>query len=610
MKRKSLLFKMLFAFMLLLGFGSVNMMAQTLKHSYTFDGNANDAVGNVNGTVSGGVFENGTYIMFNGDEYIEFDAAALALNTYEAITVETYVKRGTNGDNEYNAVWSFNGYRGGNDYLLSIVRGSNSCQTEVNGMGVAGPEPLNDEIHHYVSILTKESLSLYIDGVLVNKKATSGDMISTIGAHPEYPATAFIGKSTWPDASFKGTLYEWNIYEGVLDDATIYDNAKDFGVVSNSALLESLTITNGSLYPAFNPSTTDYVAILDPGTTTMNVTGVAFEAEAGVIGNADVAIDSETGSYTVTVLNGDDLTEYTIKYMVDTELTLKHSYDFNEAFLATDVVGGVNGETSDFTNIFDGAWHADGTNANKIVLDPEQIAINTYPSITFEGHVTLGENPGYTILYYFGGDGNNNATLLRLTDGSGASESWAQISSADNNVTHVATPEPDAFTEHHYVVVVTYGSIKYYLDGYLVGESQITSPDNFISNIGTDVAYLGVGTWNDPLLKADVDEFNIYSGEMDAATVKTRAEAYGIATAIRPEKANNTKVYPTISSGDYTVEFTGKPGLISVYNLAGNLVKKVQPAAAKGSFSIDQPGMYIVKVQGEGGMKTFKVIKK
>ena len=618
MKKRSLLSKFILTSALSGLLGITTMNAQTLKHSYTFeDGTANDVVGTVNGTVSGGVFENGGYVMFAGDEFIEFDAAAIALNEYESITVETYVKRGENADGEYNAVWSFNGYRASNDYLLSIVRGSNTCQTEVNGLGAAGPEPVNGETHHYVSILTKQALKLYIDGVLVSEKATSGDLISNIGTHPDHPATAYIGKSTWPDKSFKGTIYEWNIYEGELDNSTIYTHAKDFGVVTDDSKLKSLSVTNGSLYPSFNPSVTEYTAVLNPGTTSMDVLAVAFEEGALVMdGNSNmdlsgIDVSDESGDITISVITDNGQTDYSIHYLVNTDLTLKHSYDFEDAFAVNDVVGGANGTTTDVMTVFDGAWHADGDQSAKIVLDPAAIAINTYPSITFEGHVTLGENGGYTILYYFGGNGNDNATLLRLTDGSDANESWAQISANNDVKAYAACPEQEPFTTHHYVVVMSYGYVKYYLDGALVSESQISDAANFISNVGTEVAYLGVGTWDDPLLVATVEEFNIYSGEMDAATVAQRCEAYGITpTGVEKTVAKISTLYPTVSNDVFNVEFKDQSGTITVYDLSGNVIKQIQPDGLSATFTVDNPGIYLVQVVSEGVTNTYKVVKK
>ena len=616
MKKRNLLSKLLLTLVLLVTIGILSMNAQVLKHQYTFDGNANDAIGGVNGTPSGGVFDNGGYVLFDGTEYIEFDAAALALNEYESITVESYVERGTNADDEYNVVWYFGGYRGTNDYALSIVRGNSICQTEINGKTASGPEPANGDTHHYVSILTKTSVKLYIDGILNSETSLSEDYISSLGLADGHDAAAFIGKSTWPDKSFKGTIYEWNIYEGELDETTIYNHAKDFVTVDDSKL-SSLTVTEGALYPSFVPATTEYVVVLNPGTNSIDISALPFDEAAIVLGSENsspidlnnIAITEESGDINISVIGaGVDQTDYKIHYIVNTDLTLKHSYDFNTEFDISDGTGSVDGFTG-WLNVFGGAWHADGNQDSKITFDGEALALNTYPSITFEGHVTLGENGGYTILYYFGTDGNSNSTLLRLTDGSDANESWAQI--GGNNVTYAAYPEQDPFTEHHYVIVLTYGYIKYYLDGALVAETQITNSGSYISSIGTEVAILGMGTWNDPLLNADVDEFNIYSGEMDAATVADRCTAYGITpTGVKKTAAKISKVYPTISSDVFNVEFTDQAGTITVYDLSGNVVKQIQPEGLTTTFTVNAPGIYIVQVTSGNVVNTYKVVKK
>ncbi|MFB6344132.1 hypothetical protein ACE1ET_20605, partial [Saccharicrinis sp. FJH62] len=53
-------------------------------------------------------------------------------------------------------------------------------------------------------------------------------------------------------------------------------------------------------------------------------------------------------------------------------------------------------------------------------------------------------------------------------------------------------------------------------------------------------------------------------------------------------------VYPSITSGTFTVEFAGEPGMITVYNLSGKVVKQVVPSSGKENISIDGSGLYII----------------
>ena len=603
MKKKPLLLKVLFATMLLVCMGSINVNAQTLMHSYTFeDGTANDVVGTVHPSVigTGSSFDAGAITLTGGETYLEFSAADLALNTYDALTIESHVTVGEqNGD--YNVLYYFGGNNEDNAHYLSIVRGNNVSQVSANKNHQTGPEPAVGETHHYVTVLTHTTLKLYIDGELIGEKETAGDELAAIGAD-----NAWIGKSTWPDKNWNGTIYEYNIYNGELDDATIMDKAMS-ALITNGSSLKELTLGSGNLYPDFKPTITEYIAILPEGSTSLDISAVAYETGVTINGSGTVQLDGAKGDLFVNVSNGPtDITEYVIHYMVDTDLTLKHSYDFETAFNVYDVVGGVDGTAESFFAISDGAWNADGT--NKITLPADQIALNTYPSISLESFVEVGAHDTYTMLYFFGGEGNNNSTFFRITannDDHGRDQSQATICNAS-----VEYPEPAEGELHHYVTVIEYGSISLYVDGALVGSKDIIDPGQYISNIGADVAYIGASTWPDPVFLGKFFEFNIYSGAMDAATVLSRAEGYGVSTAIEKKPNVNAVVYPTISSDNFTVDFKGKPGVVSVYDLTGNLVDVVTPSSSKAIITVENAGVYIVKVQKDGAVKTFKVIKK
>ncbi|MFB6320889.1 T9SS type A sorting domain-containing protein, partial [Saccharicrinis sp. FJH54] len=75
------------------------------------------------------------------------------------------------------------------------------------------------------------------------------------------------------------------------------------------------------------------------------------------------------------------------------------------------------------------------------------------------------------------------------------------------------------------------------------------------------------------------------------------------------KKAADVSVYPSITSGMFTVEFANEPGMITVYNLSGRVVKQVVPSSGKESISIDGTGLYIIKAESAGASKLFKVVK-
>ena len=104
-----------------------------------------------------------------------------------------------------------------------------------------------------------------------------------------------------------------------------------------------------------------------------------------------------------------------------------------------------------------------------------------------------------------------------------------------------------------------------------------------------------------------MEELNIYEGEMDAATIAQRANDFTTATSTIDEAS--IKVYPTYSSGDFTVQTSGTRGMITVYNLVGKLVVQKQIESNRETVNVQERGMYIMRVQSDNSLKTFKVFK-
>jgi Beta-xylosidase len=187
-----------------------------LKHAYTFeDGTANDKIGNANGTVYGGCIANGAYTTSVNGQYIKLPASTIALNRYSTITTETYVKAGVNP--AWTMLEYFGGLNGANAFWLSIARMDNVSRVAFNPttsgeVGVNGTEPAAGETHHYVTVLTEDALTLYIDGNLVSTSAVPVTLkISGISTD-----NAWLCKGGYPDPTYLGTMYEYNIYSGVM----------------------------------------------------------------------------------------------------------------------------------------------------------------------------------------------------------------------------------------------------------------------------------------------------------------------------------------------------------------------------------------------------------
>jgi hypothetical protein len=233
MKKRYANFKFLTALVLLAFFALPAVTGQaTLMHSYTFeDGTASDVVGTADGTLNGTTYTvtDGVFTATSNGDFISFDPAVLALNTYSTITMEAYVRAGDGTNPGWTVLAYFGGTDGNNAHFMSIARGDNRSQTEYGDTTAIGPELDDGKLHHLVSVLTATDLSFYIDGELMETVAHTKSL-SEINLE-----NAWLGKGGWAtDPTWNGSIYEFNIYEGALDAATITTNSTAFLAASDA----------------------------------------------------------------------------------------------------------------------------------------------------------------------------------------------------------------------------------------------------------------------------------------------------------------------------------------------------------------------------------------
>jgi len=504
----------------------------TLKHSYTFDdGTANDKVGGADGTVKGGTFAEGKFTAEKEGDYIILPANKIAINTYPSITMEAHV---TTGVNPAWTMYSYFGNSTGGDhtYFISLAGNNNQARAVLNlGDGevqASSIEPGSGEIHHYVNVITNDTLYWYVDGDLAQKTANkAGYMIKDISN-----ANAWLGYGAYGDPTWLGTTNEYNIYSGQMDAATVKQRAIHFlGNISTDATLSSLTVSAGTLIPAFNPEVTTYSVIIPNGVTTINVSAVANNAKSTVEGTGPVDVTSGSGSATIVVTaENNSKKTYNIAFSKASEYTLMHSYTFEDG-TAKDVVGNANGTLMGAGTIANGAYTA-AANGDYIELPAATIAINTYPAITLEGYIYADvDNTGSTMMAYFGGNENNLGGNGYFFTPDRNAESRTAISCGNTTapwtVEQGVTGAPVSVgKKHHVVSVLTNSSIKWYIDGLLAGEAAV-SGDNSIAGISNANAWLCKGGYTaDPTWMGTIHEFNIYSGVLDAATIADHAKKY------------------------------------------------------------------------------------
>ena len=229
------------SFILLLGvlilpFQELLAQEPVLKHAYSFDnGTANDAIGGAHGIMHGGKIIDGEYITYEQGQYIDLPAEKININRFNTLTLEAYL--GAGNLNAYYTMFAYFGNSVGNvgtDYLFQSLSNGGHSATAISCKNTESPwavctnvfgAVVNDlKYHHMVSTFDNREIKFYIDGDLVNS--------NTIDKFPDNIIAnlsnelAYLGKSGYlSDPTWYGIIDEFNIYEGVMDEASIRQSA-------------------------------------------------------------------------------------------------------------------------------------------------------------------------------------------------------------------------------------------------------------------------------------------------------------------------------------------------------------------------------------------------
>ena len=222
-----------------------------LKHSYPFDDStATDVIAGADGTVYGGEMSLGAYIASSNGNYIELPADQIAINSYNGITLEAYVRAG-NGVNGNSTMLSYFGGNSGSygvSYLYTSLKSRTaiSCNSTSSPWsaedGVSSSKLDNGGMYHIICVVSDETISWYINGNLQgSSELSANNSIADLSN-----AFAYLCKSGYStDPTWLGTIYEFNIYEGVLTDERVSDRYND--VISTTYTITYEAGENGSI---------------------------------------------------------------------------------------------------------------------------------------------------------------------------------------------------------------------------------------------------------------------------------------------------------------------------------------------------------------------------
>jgi hypothetical protein len=724
MKLKYLLLKSwaAIAFFGLLGMSVT--FGQTLKHSYTFETDLSDGTGTADGTSAGGAAVSGGGLVLDANgKYISFVGTDLDLNSYGAITMEYVFK----GSTTANTAWNWTGYfgdnGGANNFRTSLGHWNDEIRTVYGGTAtyeikLDGQDVNDGNKHHIVTILTADSVLYYEDGQRLGG-IINGDGSFTIGA-----AQSYLGKGSdaWGDATWQGVIYEFNIYDGKMDAATVKTRFNAYLSVSD-ARLASLTADLGTLTPAFNAGVSHYALVVPTGTTSVNLTAVAAAASATVTGGGAIDISAGEKSDTITVTSVDEtaVKQYVVDVMFADPTCYEPLYDYRtnlvpdptcdnrslfggwgavsvvygfEAYCGTSAMkltapdsaacsaaldmspfvwqsnrtyrlhamvktdggsigilarGSGNEDKQDFGFAFDskGEWVEldtiikTGTIARSGFLsfntcdyysDALVTYIDNYEVYQVSSTVTLSElkQDETTVTGFAPETYEYNVVLAAGT----TAVPVVTATPTDAHATYVITPATtlpgtttvvvtaeDGFTKGTYTINFSvYKSNVATLSDLTVDGTTVTG---FNKNTFTYKVELPYGTTVVPTVTATASDTKATveiipaEGLPGITTIDVTAEdgtkleytiEFKIGSSIENNGENLVKVYPTTSNGEFTVE--SKTGsMITVYDIKGVVILNQVAEATKQNITLQNEGMYIVRVENNETSRLFKVFK-
>ncbi|MFC0877204.1 cadherin-like beta sandwich domain-containing protein [Saccharicrinis sp. FJH2] len=126
-------------------------------------------------------------------------------------------------------------------------------------------------------------------------------------------------------------------------------------------------------------------------------------------------------------------------------------------------------------------------------------------------------------------------------------------------------------------------------------------------------------TQNDNAATVEGDGTIDVSSGTGTATVIVTAEngelmTYTVNITVKPDALDNNNinsihVYPTITSRNFTVDFGGNPGIITIYDLSGKLFKQQIATSNKEIVTLSKTGIFLIKIESENGSKLFKIVR-
>jgi len=532
------------------------LSAQTLQHRYSFATDASDSVGGAswNGTLVGAnggtnaTIANGLTLPGGGGPgysgYVTFPAGIL--NTTTNLTIECWATENSgNTAYDYAELWNFN--NGTGQYIGFIPYPGNNGQnmeaafkTGGNETDAASPYKMAVGSEQYVVVTFNAS-------TLVGTISTNGTQIASVTVpNSSYTPGTFntannvLGQDPWPDQQFKGTIYEFRIWNGVVSH--LYQEVS--AVAGPSVVINDLTPTAVSLTTETNLaiSGAEQAVIIAQFPQVSNVP-VTDDATNWVSSNPAVLTVNSNGVITAVALGsakvsgtfaGITATSGTITV---TPQTLVHRYSFISD--ASDSVGNANGTivppnggavaTINNGLILPGNTQG-GNGYSGYVALPQGVITNT-TAISVECWLTQNNGNQWAEAWDFGI--NNQAYNFALIPDPADNGGHIEVPNfpAGNNI-NISSGSTFPNGSEQYVAVTVNGATllgSLYTNGTLIATTTYPNisylPGAYGLPGGTVNNYLGNDIYGDWQFNGTIYELRIWNGAVSPAYVAASAVA-------------------------------------------------------------------------------------
>ncbi len=520
------------------------LSAQTLLHRYSFVSDASDSVGGATwdgtlmaasggspATISSGLTLPGGGVNNNG--YLALPSGILTNTT--SLTIECWATQ--TQAYGWATIWDFANdgnhnfemcpypLRNINNLDVAITPNANEIDT-VTG----SPFPTNTE--QYVTFTFNATTlmgKIFVNGALAASQAypnatyIPGSIGGNLGTSQNW-----LGKDTYGDTQFQGTIYEFRIWNGVVSQRYLSASA----VAGPSVLINNLTPTSVSISAGANVTVSgaeqaDATCQL-PQTSSTNLEATS-DATNWVSSNPSVLTVSSSGVVTG-VSPGTATVSATIAGVTGTSATitvspmaLVHRYSFVSD--ASDSVGGptwngtvVAATTGTNVTINNGLTlpGGGGPGYSGYVTLPAGILTNT-TSITIEGWVTQNNGNTWAQIWNFGNGQSQNTGLIPLP-GRDNGNLEAGIMPNGGEIDAVSSMHFPTNSEQYVSLVFNSSTLqgKLYDNGALVATAtypnRTYNPGSIGGALGTTNNVLGQDPWPDPQFQGVIHELRIWNG--------------------------------------------------------------------------------------------------